>query len=147
MPCAVRWTKLYLGLRNEKKIETQSVTSRTQTLRALQYYQLKVNDRMVLRTPKASKQRQLEEKWLLCNWPWRVFVAVGGLSLLSRSRGYSPVVVSRIQQLWLMGLAALWRVLSSWTTDQTCVPCSGRLILNHWTSQELPREATFRLCF
>ena len=55
-------TKLYLGLRNEKKIETQSVTSRTQTLRALQYYQLKVNDRMVLRTPKASKQRQLEEK-------------------------------------------------------------------------------------
>ena len=72
---------------------------------------------------------------------------MGGLSLLSRSRGYSLVVASRIQQLWLTGLAALWHVLSSWTADQTCVPCSGRWILNHWTSQELPIKATFRLCF
>ena len=36
------------------------------------------------------------------------------------------------QQLWHMGLAAARRVESSWTRDQTHVPCLGRWILNHW---------------
>ena len=28
---------------------------------------------------------------------------------------------------------------SSWTRDQTQVPCIGRWILNHWTTREVPR--------
>ena len=27
---------------------------------------------------------------------------------------------------------------SSQTRDQTCVPCIGRQILNHWTSRKVP---------
>ena len=26
---------------------------------------------------------------------------------------------------------------SSWTRDQTCVPCIGRRILNHWATREV----------
>ena len=26
---------------------------------------------------------------------------------------------------------------SSWTRDQTCVPCIGRRILNHWAAREV----------
>ena len=47
----------------------------------------------------------------------------------SRARG--------LQQLWHMGLVALWHVESSWTRDQTCVPCIGRQIFNHWTTREV----------
>ena len=32
---------------------------------------------------------------------------------------------------------ALWH-LSSPTRDQTCIPCVGRWILNHWTTREVP---------
>ena len=32
----------------------------------------------------------------------------------------------------------LWD-LSSLTRDQTCVPCIGRQILNHWTSRDVPQ--------
>ena len=39
---------------------------------------------------------------------------------------------------WPTGLAALQHVESSWTRDRTRVPCIGRQILNHWTSQENP---------
>ena len=39
--------------------------------------------------------------------------------------------------LQLKGLAALWRVGSSQTRAQTCVPCIGRQILNHWTTREV----------
>ena len=36
-----------------------------------------------------------------------------------------------------MGLDALQRVESSWTRDQTPVPCIGRWILYHWTTREV----------
>ena len=36
------------------------------------------------------------------------------------------------------GLVALWHVGSSQTRDQTCVPCLGRHILNHYTTREVP---------
>ena len=36
-----------------------------------------------------------------------------------------------------MGLVALQPVESSPTNDRTCVPCSGRWILNHWTTREV----------
>ena len=35
------------------------------------------------------------------------------------------------------GLVALQPVGSSQTRDQTCVPCIGRRILNHWTNREV----------
>ena len=72
------------------------------------------------------------------------------------SRGYSLVAVHGLlnagaslvaehrlqacglQQPWLMGLVALQHVRSSWIRDQTCVPCTGRQILNHWTTREVP---------
>ena len=41
-----------------------------------------------------------------------------------------------VQQLWCMGLVALWHVESSWTRFQTHIPCNGRRILNHWTTRE-----------
>ena len=41
------------------------------------------------------------------------------------------------QQFWCMGLDALQRVESSWTRDQTPVPCIGRWILYHWTTREV----------
>ena len=36
-----------------------------------------------------------------------------------------------------MGLVALQRVESSWTRDQTCVPCIGRRIPIHCTTGEV----------
>ena len=36
-----------------------------------------------------------------------------------------------------LGLAASWHVSSSQTREQTCVPCLGRGILNHWTTREV----------
>jgi len=36
-----------------------------------------------------------------------------------------------------MGLVAPWHVGSSWTREQTCIPCIGRWILNHWTNREV----------
>ena len=38
--------------------------------------------------------------------------------------------------LWCMALVALWPMGSSWTHDQTHVPCIGRQILFHWTTKE-----------
>ena len=40
------------------------------------------------------------------------------------------------QQLWLMGLVALWHVGSSQTRARTHVPCIGRQILNHCATRE-----------
>ena len=40
--------------------------------------------------------------------------------------------------MWCKGLAALRHVGSSWTRDQIGVPCTGRWILNHWTTREVP---------
>ena len=39
--------------------------------------------------------------------------------------------------MWLMGLVAPWHVESSQTSDQTCVPCIGRRVLNHWTIRKV----------
>ena len=43
----------------------------------------------------------------------------------------------RLQELWLIGLAALQYVESSHTRHQTHVSCIGRQILNHWTTREV----------
>ena len=45
----------------------------------------------------------------------------------------------RAQKLLSIGLAAPQHVESFWTRDQTCVPCTGRLILIHCTTREVPQ--------
>ena len=39
--------------------------------------------------------------------------------------------------VWLPGLVASRQVESSRKRDETCVPCSGRQIPNHWTTREV----------
>ena len=87
----------------------------------------------------------------ICFWLLWIFVAALRLSLAVVSRSYSPVAVlglpilvasllwsmgSRecgLLQLSCMGFIALCHAGSSWTGDQTCVPSTGRQILNHLT--------------
>ena len=38
---------------------------------------------------------------------------------------------------WALGLVAPLHVGSSRTEDRTCVPCTGRWILHHWTMKEV----------
>ena len=40
-------------------------------------------------------------------------------------------------QLWCAGLVATQNVGSSWTKDQTHIPCIGKWILNHWTTRDV----------
>ena len=92
-----------------------------------------------------------------------VFIAACGLSLVAMSRNYSSLQCMGVSLWWLLllqstgsrcmgfcncgawaqllrciNLVALRHVGSSWTRDQTCVPCIGRQILNHWTIREVP---------
>ena len=46
--------------------------------------------------------------------------------------------VSRLQELQHTDLVALQHVGSSRTRDRTHVPCTGRQILNHWATREVP---------
>ena len=50
---------------------------------------------------------------------------------------------AQAQQLWCTGLAAPRHVGSSWTRDQTRVPCVSRRILNHCTTREVPGHIYF----
>ena len=45
--------------------------------------------------------------------------------------------VHELQKLGCMGLAVPWNVGSSWTRDQTRVPCIGRQILYYWATREV----------
>jgi len=42
------------------------------------------------------------------------------------------------QQLWLMGLVALWHVESSGTRGLIRVPCIGSQVLKLWITREVP---------
>ena len=48
------------------------------------------------------------------------------------------------QKLWHMGLVTLQHVEYSQTRDRTHLPCTGKRILNHWTTREVPKE-TFKM--
>ena len=50
------------------------------------------------------------------------------------------------QQLRHTGLVALKHAGSSSTRDRTHVPCTGRWILNHWTTREVPQLLLFMSC-
>ena len=76
-------------------------------------------------------------------WPHWVFITRHGLSLVDKE-GYSSLQCAgfsycrvQAQQLWHTGLVAPRHVEFSLTKDQTCVPCIGRQILNHWATQEV----------
>ena len=78
-------------------------------------------------------------------WPCLVFIVTSRLCIVA-VRGVSgaspvaehPALGTQAQRLWCMGLVAPSHVGSSWTGDQTCVPCTGRWILNHWATREAP---------
>jgi len=78
-------------------------------------------------------------------WLLSLVAASGGCSLVAE---HGFVVVTSLvaehgfmgtwtQQLWHMGLAALWHVESFWTRDQIRVPGVGRGILYHFTTREV----------
>ena len=50
----------------------------------------------------------------------------------------SVVMVQGLSPGGSRALVALRHVESSWTRDQTCVPCLGRRIPIHCTSREIP---------
>ena len=52
---------------------------------------------------------------------------------------------TQTQWLWLMGLVVPQHVGSSWTRDQTGVPCIARETLNHWTTREFPSLMYFKI--
>ena len=52
---------------------------------------------------------------------------------------------AQAQQLWRLGLVAPQHVGSSWTRARTRVPCTGRWILNHCATREVPPTPTQRL--
>ena len=64
----------------------------------------------------------------------------GGFSCWGPSAPGAQASVVAVLGLWLwhMGLVAPRHVKSSWTRDQTHVPCTGRQILNHWTTRKVP---------
>ena len=66
---------------------------------------------------------------------WRPCRLLSAVASLLGSRGSR---VCRLQQLQPAGSSALRYAGSSWTKDGTYVPCIGRRILNHWTTQEAP---------
>ena len=74
-------------------------------------------------------------------WLWGEGFSVQRLLVLwstgSRCTGFSSrrVQAHRLQH---MGVVALWHVGSSWTRDQSLVPCIGRWILNLWATREVP---------
>ena len=68
-------------------------------------------------------------------WLYWAFVAVLGLSLVEVMVG---VVSLLVMQGFLQLPRAKWDLNSS-TKDRTCIPCIGRLILNHWTTREVPK--------
>ena len=71
---------------------------------------------------------------------WLCFVlAALGLSCASLHHMGSSVVMHGLSHCGSRAqlLCGMWG-LSSLTRDQTCVPCTARQILNHWTTREFP---------
>ena len=69
--------------------------------------------------------------YLLYFWLHRVLAAASRIFCCSRA-SFSVVV------LGLSSCPEACGNLSSPIRDQTCIPCIGRLILNHWTAMEVP---------
>ena len=95
-------------------------------------------------------------------WLRWVFVAACGPSLVAASRATLPLQRAAshccrfsccgaslwgmwVQRLWCTGLVVceVSFLVSFQAKDQTCVPCIGRWILNHWTIGEIQIKANF----
>ena len=86
------------------------------------------------------------------SWLHWVFRAVCRLSLVAASSSYSLDTVLRLltavashvaEPLGPVGTVVVahwlsfpWHVKSSRTRERTCVPFTGRWVLNHWTTRE-----------
>ena len=61
------------------------------------------------------------------------------------------VIIEFVKILLLFYVLVFWPQgmwdLSSPTRDQTCVPCIGRQILNHWTAREVPNFLLIQYLF
>ena len=78
-----------------------------------------------------------------CTW---IFCSFGEWGLLSLWSTGSRCRASVVCGAWAWLLCSMWD-LSSWTRDRTCVPCSGRWRLNHWTTREVLGSASlWRSC-
>ena len=93
---------------------------------------------------------------LVSLWLYWIFTAVCRLSLVAMHEGLlsncgawtshcscffccGARALGRVGSVvvWLPGLVASRQVESSRKRDETCVPCSGRQIPNHWTTREV----------
>ena len=70
-----------------------------------------------------------------------VVLELRGCGSQAKSVQASVAVTRRLQSLgsgvWHTGLVTLQHVESSQARDQTFVPCTGRWVLNHWTTREV----------
>ena len=106
-------------------------------------------------SPKGRKESDRTEQVTHAHIVWLcwVFVVARGLSRAAAGRGCSlaavgwlltavasPVAERGLEGTWPSGavlrLSAVWHVDSFWSRDQTCVPCTGRWMLHHWTTRE-----------
>ena len=74
---------------------------------------------------------------MLSSHVWPVSTVLGG-AVQAHSGGFSSCgALGHVGSLWHMDLVFPQHVGSSQTRDQTCVPCTGRRTLNHWTTREV----------
>ena len=96
-------------------------------------------------------RKQIFFRNLFFFWLCWVLAAVNRLSLVVVSESYSSLhrmgshcggfsCGARSQQLWLKGLVDPQHVESSWTRNGTHVPCTGRWILIHYVTREVPES-------
>ena len=99
-----------------------------------------------LPTPSSQKRVSAPPVQMCIPGPGRLSLVVASGSSLLWSMGFSLHWLLLLQStrsrcmassFWYMGLDALQHVESSWTRDQTLVPCIGRWILYHWTTREV----------
>ena len=58
----------------------------------------------------------------------------------------SLVAEYRLSSLWLTGLSIPQHMESSRTRGQTSILCTGRQILNHWTTRKVPVYTYIYIC-
>ena len=66
-----------------------------------------------------------------CRSKWELLSCCGAPAL--GHLGFSSFS-AQAQELWCTGLVVMWYVGSFQTRDWTWVPCTGRWMLNHWTT-------------
>ena len=68
----------------------------------------------------------------------QLFAAVRGLLIVVASLADHRLQAHGLRWLWYVGLVVLRHVESSQTREQTHIPCTGRWILIHCTTREVP---------